>query len=197
MKLLRYYCSTFIVLLIIFSFVHPVSAHVEDPRLDISVERINPGGVVDVRGVAFDYEESVTLVLIGSQPDIPLGEITANLEGEFVYSVALPSDLVEGTYYIRATTSHHWALSPPLTVWGTAIVEGGGQGPRDDDDGLLAPVPTYPPGVVPGGVVPPTVQPLSTTSESASSSNLTAITLVVLLIAGVLVVYGLRIVRKK
>jgi len=125
--------------------VPSVYAHATQPRVEISVERSNPGGVVNLRGVAFEMDIEVTLTLLGPGVEVPLGQTTANGEGEFLQIVVLPSDLVEGTYYIRAVTSHHYVLSPPLTVWGTAFMEGGGQGPRDEDDGLLAPMPTYPP----------------------------------------------------
>jgi hypothetical protein len=131
--------------LLAFLLVTPAFADGGDPRLEISVERVNPGGVVNVRGVAFEFEELVSLVLIGPGIELSLGKITANVEGEFTHIVVLPSDLPEGTYYFRGTTARRWVISPPLTVWGTAIIEGGGQGPRDEDDGLLAPMPTYPP----------------------------------------------------
>jgi len=124
-----------------------VSAHATQPRIEISVERLNPGGVVDVRGVSFGMDDVVTLTLLGSTTEIPLGDVIANGEGEFLQIVVLPTDLVEGTYYIRATTSHHYVISPPLTVWGVAYEEGGGQGERDEDDGLLAPMPTFAPGL--------------------------------------------------
>ena len=64
------YAFVFIIALPVTS---PALAHVDEPRLEINTDRLNPGGIVDVRGVAFDYEESVTLVLIGSQADIPPG----------------------------------------------------------------------------------------------------------------------------
>ena len=129
-------------------FVAPsVSAHNMEPRVEISLERLHPGEVVDVRGVSFDMDEPVTLTLLGTGVEIPLGEVISNAEGDFLHIVVLPSDLVDGTYYFRAVTSHHFVISPPLTVWGTAITEGGGQGPRDEDDGLLAPMPTFPPAV--------------------------------------------------
>lgn len=126
--------------------VPSASAHATQPRVEISVERLNPGGVVNVRGVSFGMDDVVTLTLLGSNVETPLGEVIANGEGEFLQIIVLPTDLTEGTYYFRAVTSHHYVLSPPLTVWGTAIMEGGGQGERDEDDGLLAPMPTYPPG---------------------------------------------------
>ena len=150
---------------ILFSlFIVPfASAHSTQPRLEINQERLNPGGILDVRGVSFGMEDAVTLTLISASAETPMGEMIANAEGEFKYIAVLPSDLVEGTYYFRAVTSHHFVLSPPLTVWGAAIVEGGGQGERDDDDGLLAPMPTL------GPAAATTLQPSLQTDPTLAS----------------------------
>lgn len=45
--------------------IQPVLAHGDEPRIEISVGRINPGGVIEVRGVDFEYEETATLALVG------------------------------------------------------------------------------------------------------------------------------------
>ena len=152
-------------IVILFSlFIVPfASAHSTQPRLEINQERLNPGGIVDVRGVSFGMEDAVTLTLISASAETPMGEMIANAEGEFKYIAVLPSDLVEGTYYFRGVTSHHFVLSPPLTVWGTAVAEGGGQGLRDDDDGLLAPMPTLAPAAA------TTLQPLLQTDPTPAS----------------------------
>lgn len=137
--------------------VSPTFAHGRTPRLEISTERLNPGGVLDIRGVEFDYEELVTLFLERRGIVVSLGEITADLEGIFIHTIVLPSDLPVGEYIVRGVTTHHDVLSPIFTVQGPAILsEGGGQGERDEDDGLLAPMPTYAPGVVPGAITQPT-----------------------------------------
>jgi len=177
------------VLVITFNFfIVPVaSAHSSQPRVEINMERLNPGGIVDVRGVSFGMEESVTLALIGSGVEISLGELIADAEGGFMHIAMLPSDLVEGTYYFRATTSHHWVISPPLTVWGTAIVDGGGQGLRDDDDGLLAPMPTFAP-AVPTMSVPQA--PVVATPAVEWNPNI--LILVVLMVIGIVALLGLR-----
>jgi len=161
------------IIIILFSlFIVPVaSAHSTQPRLEINVERLNPGGIVDVRGVSFGMEESVTLTLISSSAEIPLGEMPSDAEGEFLHIAVLPSDLAEGTYYFRGVTSHHFVLSPPLTVWGTAVAEGGGQGLRDDDDGLLAPMPTLAPAAA--ATLQPSL-PMEPTPASVSNQNLSA-----------------------
>lgn len=190
---------TFLIFAIIITvcllLVSPVSAHGRTPRLEISAERMNPGGVLDIRGVEFDYEEAVTLYLERQGLVIELGQIVADLEGIFLHTIVLPPDLPVGTYTIRGVTEHHDVLSPVLTVQGSAVpLEGGGQGERDDDDGLLAPMPTYAPGVVPGGV-PPTESPLVEQDASASARN-PVMLLAIILLAGILVVAGAKATRK-
>lgn len=136
-----------LIIVIVFSlFAAPaVSAHSTEPRIEISLERLRPGEVVDVRGVNFGMDETIALALLGTDMEILLGDVTSDAEGGFTHIVVLPTVLAEGSYYFRATTSHHWVLSPPFTVWGTSHEEGGGQGLRDEDDGLLAPMPTIAP----------------------------------------------------
>jgi hypothetical protein len=172
-------------------FVVPsASAHNTQPRVEISIERLHPGEVVDIRGVSFGMDDSVTLALIGTGFELSLGELIASPEGEFAYIAMLPTDLVEGTYYFRATTLHHWVLSPPLTVWGTAIMEGGGQGPRDDDDGLLAPMPTFPPAAATTSV-PVVSVPVETPSVSSGvGTNILILAALMVVVAAVLMRLG-------
>ena len=172
-------------------------AHGRTPRLEISVERMNPGGVLDIRGVEFDYEEAVTLYLERQGLVIELGQIVTDLEGIFIHTMVLPPDLPIGTYTIRGVTEHHDVLSPVLTVQGPAILsEGGGQGERDEDDGLLAPMPTYAPGVVPGGVSPTEAQPIPE-SAPTSSRSLMVFGLLILLGGGILVISRSIDIRKR
>jgi len=181
-------------LLFIFALgvAQPVYAHGGQPRLEINIDHTNPGAVVDVRGVEFGYDDLVMLALLGSEAEIALGEITANAEGEFQQIVVLPSDLIEGTYYFRATTIHHWVISPPLTVWGTAVLEGGGQGERDEDDGLLAPMPTFAPAVV---TAPVAAVPVEATSASAANRNVPA--LIALMVIGSTIVAIVFAIKRK
>jgi hypothetical protein len=195
MMIRRVSVLTAIIILLSLFVVFPVLAHNRIPRVEISIDRLHPGEVVDVRGVSFGMDDSVTLTLIGSGVDVSFGEIIASGEGEFTYIAVIPPDLGEGTYYFRAVTSHHFVLSPPLTVWGTVFTEGGGQGPRDDEDGLLAPMPTYPPGFIPGGVpqatVPPAVQEPPTSNLNLAGSLLIAG------VVGILLAFGMRWARKR
>ncbi|MEO7837833.1 MAG: hypothetical protein ABIU06_00595 [Anaerolineales bacterium] len=193
MKITIFRCfSIAIVIVLTLAFVHPTLAHGDEPRLEISSDRMNPGGIVDVRGVSFGMEEAVTLTLISSSAEVPLGEILSDAEGEFLHIAVLPVELAEGTYYFRGVTSHHFVLSPPLTVWGVAIVEGGGQGERDEDDGLLAPMPTLAPGAA------ATLQPsLQTEPTPASVSNRNIPAPIVLAVLGIVIVALLFALKRK
>lgn len=179
--------STIIVILFSLFIVPVASAHNTQPRVEISKESLNPGGIVDVRGVSFGMEESVSLTLIGPTVEIPLGEILSDAEGEFLHIAVLPADLVEGAYYFRAVTSHHYVLSPPLTVWGTAFMEGGGQGERDEDDGLLAPMPTFPPAVA---TAPVAAIPVEASSPPTMNRNL--LMWAALVVLGVVVLFSIQ-----
>jgi hypothetical protein len=187
----------------IFSFIlalyvaYPAFAHGNEPRLEISVTGTSPGGVVDIRGVDFDYEETVKLYLINSEINTDLGEAVADVEGVFLHTFVLPVDLPDGVYRIRAETQHHEVLSPEFSVQGPAILgEGGGQGARDEDDPLLAPMPTFAPGVVPGGVLQPT--PQTTALETPTSQgNSTTLIYSILLGIGIIALVGIRILKRR
>ena len=183
----RFNVSAAIVILLALFIVPSASAHNKVPRVEISLERLNPGGVVDVRGVSFGMDDIVSLSLIGTGVDITLGEVMANAEGDFTYIAVLPAELVEGAYYFRAVTSHHYVLSPPLTVWGTAFIEGGGQGLRDEDDGLLAPMPTFSPSVV---TTPVAAIPAEASSPFTMNPNL--LIWAALVVLGVFILFSIQ-----
>ena len=122
----------------------PAWADGEDPRLEISADRLAPGMILQVRGVNLTREENIPILLVGIEGEFPLGLITSNEVGEFTQSFALPTELPEGTYRVLArNTSQVAVISAPLTIQGPAVmsdVEEGGI--RDEDEPLLAPMPT-------------------------------------------------------
>ena len=196
-------CRTFLISAFLvtfcFSVATPVSAHGRTPRLEISAERMNPGGVLDIRGVEFDYEEVVTLYLERQGLVVELGQIVTDLEGIFIHTIVLPADLPVGAYTIRGVTEHHDVLSPVLTVQGPAILgEVGGQGERDEDDGLLAPMPTSAPRVVPGPVGQPTsaTQLMPGQTPASGGSSMLLLGLSILLVLGVFFVVRRRVAAK-
>lgn len=179
----------------------PALAHGSEPRLEISVERINPGEGLDVRGVDFDYEQSVTLYLERTGILIQLGEILTDLEGVFVQNVVLPVDLPEGVYNVRAVADHHEVVSPALTVQGALILDDGRvQAGRDEHEGFSAPVPTIDTSIAPVEAPPLTVQPIPQTialEPPASKRSSTTLIYSILLGIGIITLVAVRMVRNK
>jgi hypothetical protein len=132
--------SSLFVVLFSLIFAQRVSAHGGEPRLEISAESLNPGSMLDIRGVDFEFEEEVSLALIGTQNELPLSTVTADPEGIFLVTITLPADLTEGIYVIRATTDDHLVESVKLTISGAANL-GGGEA-SEQEEGLVAPMPT-------------------------------------------------------
>jgi hypothetical protein len=65
------------------------------------------------------------------------------MEGTFLLTLSLPADLSEGTYVVRGTTDDDHSIdSPQLTIWGTADLGSMDGELREEDDALLAPMPT-------------------------------------------------------
>ncbi len=147
--------SFIFVLTLVLCFPQRASAHSGEPRLEISLERINPGGTVEIRGVDFDFEESVTLSLISTNIEIPLNELTTDVEGIFTQSVVLPADLPVGEYNFRAQTDHEVVMSSTLTVWGVAVEDQESNGIQDQSDVQFEPMPTPIPGAA--TAIPPVV----------------------------------------
>jgi len=189
---------TFVSLLCIFVFLfaswftQPVLAHGNEPRLEISPGRVNPGGVIDVRGVDFEFEEVVALALIGSEVEVPLGEITADTEGIFLQIITLPADLPEGTYHFRAVTDDHEIVSPEILVQGSSVMNEAVEGQRDEGEPLLAPMPTFAPGVS-------LTQPAQSASPTkpASTHNQNVMTISVLVVTGIFMLFGFRRMKKQ
>ena len=170
--------------------VRDVFAHAYEPRLEINVDRILPGGIVDVRGVGFDYDELVTLTLIGAQGELGLGDVSADTEGVFLHIVTIPIDLTEGAYYFRGVTSHHYVISPALTVQGNAIPAEGEEERWEEEEYLPYAIPTYPPGVVPGAA-PGATQSVPVEAPSTTSSGLNAN---IWIIAGLMVLVAFLVI---
>ncbi len=185
------FLSIIILLLFVLISAQPALAHGDKPRLEINPERLNPGAALDIRGVDFRLEEHVTLSLVSAQTEIPFGTVLADAEGVFILTITLPVDTPEGIYIVRATTEDRVVESIPITISGMALMAGGGQGERDEDDGLLAPMPTYAPGVS------STPLPKVAAVESASSPPLNPYLLWIVAVIGIiLVVAYLRMKRR-
>ena len=153
---MKYLLLALLSLAAVLLFVPPPTAlaHGGQPRLELGVERSNPGAAIELRGVDFEPEESIEIALIGPLA-ILLGTITADIEGGFLQLILLPSDLQEGAYHFRAVTDDHEVFSPFLTVEGIAT-EGEQGAQREQEEGLLGPMPTSLPPAAPGKGPAPT-----------------------------------------
>lgn len=176
--------------------VQPAFAHGTEPRLEISVERINPGGIVEVRGVDFDYEELVELSLMRSEIQIPLIEVTADVEGVFTQVITLPSDLPVGEYNFRAKSDHHLIMSPTINVWGAAVENNESNGIQDQSDIQFGPIPTFAPTTVPEAVSQPVAEHETSTLPPVQNSA-TLFMLTSLVIVAFLTLTGVRMIRKR
>ncbi len=173
-------------------FVQPAFAHGGEPRLEISVEQINPGGLVEVRGVDFDYEELVVLSLMRSSIQIPLSEVTTNVEGTFTQIVGLPADLPIGEYNFQARSDHHLVTSPTIIVWGVAVENQEDNSIRDQSDVQFGPLPTLVP------VIPSTPPPQRTALKTpASKPNSTTLIYSIVVGVGIISLLGIRILKKR
>lgn len=114
-------------------------AHDGPPRRALNVERLNPGGTLEVRGVNIAPEQPITLSLIGSGAEFALGTAVGDIHGDFVVGVRVPAEALTGAYTVRAFGSNRVIVGAPLTLLGSAAEEGGEQ--RDQDEPLLAPMP--------------------------------------------------------
>jgi len=132
----------FVLLLAVF-VTSSASAHGSEPRLEISAERLSPGETLQIRGVEFEYDQEVTIALIGNRVELSLGMVIADAEGVFIQNVLLPGNLAEGNYAVRARTYDHVVISPLITIWGAAITDQEDSGIRDQSDVQLGPLPTF------------------------------------------------------
>ena len=150
-----------------------VLAHDDEPRLELVVERASPGASLTVRGSGFPYDATVALSIMGGADAGPAGRVQADAEGAFTVTLVLPVDLAEGTYTVRADTDAggdpHAVECPPFVVGGAPIVEGeDGDGRREEEDGLLAPMPSAAGVASSHAAVPPTT-PASAAPVPATS----------------------------
>jgi len=185
--------SLLYIFLFLFSllFTQPAFAHGDEPRLEISMERLNPGGVVEVRGVAFDYDEPVVLSLMRSEIRIRLVEVTADGEGMFTQIIVLPVDLPIGEYNFLARSDHHIVTSPTITVSGAALLDQEDSGIRDQSDLQLGSIPTFAPGA--SSTPLPAVAPIETTPPETSTMPLVWVATGI----GILLLVGLILLKAK
>ena len=105
--------------------VNPVGvafAHGE-PVIRVDPPIVAAGGSITITGTEMEPGEVFDLVLEGAATSVSLGQATVEGEGEeggFVVTLALPGDLVPGSYRLRASTEEGESAVADLTVTAAA-----------------------------------------------------------------------------
>ena len=111
------------------------SAHGGIPSLQLTADRINPGGSVELRG-DMTGDEPVDLSLqAGDGSTLALGRIETDWEGHFVTAVSIPADVAAGTYIVRVTSPFEEATTR-LVVAGPPLLPGAEGQPLGRDEAL-------------------------------------------------------------
>ena len=163
-------------------------AHGGEARIELNVTQAGPGTTIDLRGVGFDPESAVTIMLVGADPPRLLGAATADEEGSFTQAVSLPVDLLPGAHEVRASDSHHSA-SALLTIAPAISSEENEQ--RDESEPLLAPFPTR----VPDSIAATPATAPRAASQTAAVGKISAAWL--LLPLGTLAVSGMALALRR
>jgi hypothetical protein len=112
------------------------AAHGGVPILQLAAERINPGGTLDVRG-DMTIEGPVELLLVAPAEAYvwSLGTVEADFEGHFRVFLAIPTDIPQGTYRVRARMESEEAATE-VVIAGLPV--GGDEGQLPGQDEALA-----------------------------------------------------------
>ena len=139
------------------------SAHEGVARLILEPERVNPGGVVTIRGEDLRADDPMTITLIASDGRTELTTVTSDGEGHFTVTVQLSPEAAPGVYAIEA--AGQVLLTVPLFVEGAPVSNGDGA-PPGQDEGLPAVIPSFAATAsqVPIAIVQP---PTATVTESS------------------------------
>ena len=132
--------ATLIAALFIVSLPLRAYAHDGPPRLELSMNRTNPGAMIEVRGINLAPEASIVIVLVYNESEMQLGQVISDAQGDFIQALALPADLTEGDYTVRAVSQAQAPVSTSLKIEGAVMVEGGET--RDESEPLLSAMPS-------------------------------------------------------
>jgi hypothetical protein len=124
-------------------FASGVLAHGGETSFIVEPTMVPPGGGVAVRADLI-VPGPVLLTLIGTDGSrVAAGVIEQTDQGHFEVMIMIPADLPAGHWTLLAEADGATIGSATLEVAGAPVgVEEGGQGPRDEDDSLLAPLPS-------------------------------------------------------
>lgn len=167
MKRFHHLLTGLITLAFAFMSTSPVLAQEEgaNPQLALSVSQAGPGATIEILGSRFEPDIMVHFLLMRDGTQIRIGSTLADDHGEFLTTALLPYELQPGQYEFQAIDEKNRAATVLLTIILDESVE---EEQRTDEDPLLAPMPTYAPGV---SVTPmPVVESLESPVTSESST---------------------------
>jgi len=120
-----------------------VLAHGGETFINAEPAIVPPGGGVGVRADLLT-SGPVRLTLVGTDGSRrEVGTVDETTEGHFEVLIEVPRDLPAGHWTLLAESDDDVYGSTTIEVAGGLVGEEvGGQGPRDEDDGLLVPLPS-------------------------------------------------------
>lgn len=163
-------------------------AHGDEAHLELNTTQAGPGATIDLRGVGFDPESDITIMLVGAQRQLLLGAVSSDETGDFTQALSLPADLLPGAYEVRAADSHH-STSIPLNIIASAGAEEEGE-QRGEEEPLLAPMPARAASVAPPSSQTPAASPLTAVAGEKSAAWL-------FVLLGTLALAGLALALKR
>jgi hypothetical protein len=149
---------------LLLAVVAPAIGHEGGPRLILEPPRVNPGGVVLIRGEDLALDETMVVSLVGDAGRADLGQVTTDGEGHFNLAVEMPIDVPVGTYAIEAVNTSGHPVRSLVVLEGSPILEQGGA-PPGQDEGFPAP------GTVTASASAPAAAPVSTDAPAASAGS--------------------------
>jgi hypothetical protein len=131
--------------ILLLAWIWPLTAaaHGGGPALILEPDRVNPGGVLTVRGEDLGADEPIAFKIVGSAGTLDVGDMTADPVGHLTVALRVPPEMPVGVYALEAyQASGIRVANAPVFVEGAPILEGeGGPGGKDEDDGLLIALP--------------------------------------------------------
>ena len=121
------------------AFAGAASAHGGVPTLQLQVDRINPGGSVELRGDMTGDEPVDVSLRAGDGSTLALGQIETDWEGHFVTAVTIPADVAAGTYIVRVASPFEEATTRLVVAGPPLLPDAEGQ-PLGRDEALAGPV---------------------------------------------------------
>lgn len=116
----------------------PASATGHDGITGVFVEpdRVDPGGVVVVRGDNVSTDDPVRVVLVAGVTRVALGTTVTDGEGHFTVGATVPTDLAAGIYAIEVSSASGVQMTAFVQVDGAPIFDGQNGAPPGRDEGL-------------------------------------------------------------